>query len=89
LGQSDCQVESSAREALLWTSLGLDALVAALGLVLSLALNLLTAFLLEVSALHLLQLSGESFDLVLVLVDLSLVHVEFSSHCFHLRSLFL
>ena len=87
--QSDCEVEPAAGEALLGTSLGLDALVTALRLVLSLSLNLLAALLLKVSAFHFLQLSGESLDLVLVLVDLSLVHIEFSGHSFHLRSLFL
>ena len=53
------------------------------------ALHLLTAFLLVVFALHVLELACETFDLVFVLIDLSLVHVELSSHSLHLVSLFL
>lgn len=53
------------------------------------ALHLLTAFLLVVFALHVLELAGETFDLVFVLIDLGLVHVELSSHSLHLVSLFL
>lgn len=53
------------------------------------ALHLLTAFLLVVFALHVLELACETFDLVFVLIDLGLVHVELSSHSLHLVSLFL
>ena len=35
------------------------------------------------------KFSGQSFDLVLVLVDLRLVHVELRCHCLHLIGLFL
>ena len=50
---------------------------------------MLTALLLVVAALHLLQLASESLNLILVLIDLSLVHVKFGSHSFHLVSLLL
>ena len=83
--RSDSKIESAAGEALLRTSLSLNALITALSFALGFALNLLTALLLEVSAFHLLKLSCEAFDLVLVLIDLGLVHVEFSCHSFHLR----
>jgi len=56
---------------------------------LSLALNLLAALLLVVLAFHILKLTGESLDLVLVLIDLSLIHVEFSGHSLHLSGLLL
>ena len=56
---------------------------------LGLALHGLTALLLVVLSLHLLELAGQSLDLILVLVDLSLVHVEFGSHGFHLVGLLL
>ena len=83
---SDCEVKATSREALLRTSLSLDTLIATLCFVLGFPLNLFAALLFEVSALHLLELSGKALDLVLVLVDLGLVHVEFGRHCFHLRS---
>lgn len=67
----------------------MDAVVAALCFALGLSLDLLAAFLLEVSALHFLQLSGEPLNLVLVLVDLGLIHVEFGCHRLHLGCLFL
>lgn len=56
---------------------------------LSLSLHLLSSLLLVVLSLHVLELSGESLDFVLVLIDLSLVHVQFSCHCLHLTSLLL
>ena len=56
---------------------------------LSLSLHLLSSLLLVVLSLHVLELSSESFDLILVLVDLSLIHVELGSHSLHLRGLLL
>jgi len=50
---------------------------------------LLAALLLVVATLHLLQLAGQPLDFVLVLVDLSLVHVELGCHCLHLVGLLL
>jgi len=54
---------------------------------LGLSLHLLSSLLLVVLSLHVLQLSSQSFNLVLVLVHLSLVHVQLSSHRLHLRRL--
>jgi len=54
---------------------------------LGLSLHLLSSLLLVILSLHVLELSSQSFDLVLVLVDLSLVHVQLSSHCLHLGGL--
>ena len=56
---------------------------------LGLSLHLLSALLLVVLALHVLQLTSEALDLVLVLVDLSLVHVQLRCHRFHLVGLLL
>ena len=53
------------------------------------ALHSLTSLLLVVLSLHLLELASQPLNLVLVLVDLSLVHVEFGSHGFHLVGLLL
>lgn len=50
---------------------------------------MLAPLLLIVLALHVLELSRESFNLVLVLVDLGLVHVEFGGHGLHLVRLLL
>ncbi len=50
---------------------------------------LLSALLLVVSPLHLLQFSRQPLDLILVLVDLRLVHVEFGCHGLHLVGLLL
>lgn len=50
---------------------------------------LLPSLLLVVSTLHLLQLPGKSLNLVFVLIDLRLVHIEFSRHCLHLVGLLL
>ena len=52
-------------------------------------MHLLASLLLVVLSLHVLELTSQSFDLIFVLVNLSLIHIEFSSHCLHLRSLFL
>lgn len=86
---SDCKVEATASESLLRTSLRLDALVAPLSLVLGLSLVLVAALLLDVSAFHVLEFTGKTLDFVLVLVNLSLVHVELCSHCLHLAGLLL
>jgi len=56
---------------------------------LSIALHLLATLLLVILPLHLLKLTSQAFNLVLVLVDLRLVHVEFSSHGLHLIGLLL
>lgn len=86
---SDCKIEATASESLLRTSLRLDALVATLSLVLGLSLVLVAALLLDVPAFHVLKLTGKALDLVLVLVNLSLVHVELRGHCLHLAGLLL
>ena len=57
--------------------------------VLRLSLELFAALLLVVLPLHFLEFTGETLDLILVLIDLSLVHVELSSHCLHLTGLLL
>lgn len=86
-GCSNSEVEASASEPLLGSSVLVDGLgVHAVG---GLALHLLTAFLLVVLALHVLELAGEALDLILVLIDLSLVHVELGSHRLHLVGLLL
>jgi len=58
-------------------------------LLLSFALHGFATLLLVVLSFHLLELAGQPLDFVLVLVNLSLVHVELGSHCFHLVSLLL
>ena len=63
--------------------------LARLHLSLGFALHSLAALLLVVLSLHLLELTGEALDLVLVLVDLGLVHVEFGGHRLHLVGLLL
>ena len=63
--------------------------LARLELGLSLALHSFTSFLLVVLSLHLLKLAGEALDLILVLIDLGLVHVELGCHSLHLASLLL
>lgn len=84
---SDGEVETTAGESLLRTGVLVNGFgVHAVG---SFALHLLTAFLLVVLALHVLELASEALDFVLVLVDLGLVHVEFSSHGLHLVGLLL
>ena len=57
--------------------------------VLGLTLHLLTALLLVVLSLHFLKFTSESFNFVLVLIDLGLVHVKLSCHGLHLVGLFL
>ena len=74
---------------MLRASLSLNAGVAlSVGALLRFLVVLLAALLLVVASLHFLELASESFDLVLVLVDLRLVHVELSGHCLHLVGLF-
>jgi len=86
-GSSNSEVEASASEPLLGSSVLVDGLgVHAVG---GFALHLLTAFLLVVLALHVLELAGEALDFVLVLIYLSLVHVELGSHRLHLVGLLL
>ena len=58
-------------------------------LLLGFALHCFTSLLLVVLALHLLELASQPLDLVLVLVDLGLVHVEFGGHSLHLSCLLL
>ena len=84
---SDGEREASTCEPLLRTGILVD--LARLELGLSLALHSFTSFLLVVLSLHLLKLAGEALDLILVLIDLGLVHVELGSHRFHLASLLL
>lgn len=55
---------------------------------LSFSLHLLSSLLLVIFTLHVLKFTSQSFDFVFVLIDLSLVHVEFSCHGFHLACLF-
>jgi len=57
--------------------------------VLGFSLQLLASLLLVVLSLHLLEFAGKALNLVLVLVDLGLVHIELGSHSFHLVGLFL
>lgn len=52
-------------------------------------MHLLSPLLLVVLSLHVLELSGQSFDFILVLVDLSLIHVKLCSHGLHLTRLLL
>lgn len=84
---SDSEWESTSGEALL----GHSVLVNGLGFhpVLGLSLHLLTSLLLIVLPLHLLELTSKTLNFILVLIDLSLVHVELGSHGFHLISLLL
>jgi hypothetical protein len=82
---SDGKIESTTSESL---NRSCGALVdSRLESLLGLSLHLLSSLLLVVLSLHILKLSGKSFDLILVFVDLSLVHVQFSSHCLHLARL--
>ena len=53
------------------------------------SLHLLSSLLLVVLSLHVLELSGQSFDFILVLVDLSLIHIKLGSHSLHLTGLLL
>ena len=58
-----------------------------LGLEPSLSLLLLAPLLFVEFALHLLKLSGQPLNLVFVLIDLGLVHVELGGHGLHLIGL--
>ena len=86
---SDSEIEATSSEPLLRSCLGLNTARVALtvGFLLSFALVLLSAFLLVVAALHFLEFTGQTLDLILILVDLCLVHVQLSSHSFHLVGL--
>ena len=85
---SNGQVEAAASEALQRRRLLLKGVLRVQAL-LGLSLDLLAALLLVVLAFHVLELAGESLDLILVLVDLGLVHVELGSHSLHLAGLLL
>ena len=85
--RSDSEGEATTSEPLLRTGVLVN--LARLHLSLGFALHSLAALLLVVLSLHLLKLTGEALDLVLVLVDLGLVHVEFGGHCLHLVGLLL
>jgi len=60
-----------------------------LGLVAILTYSLIASLLFIILPLHFLEFSRDPFNLVLVLVDLCLVHVEFRGHRLHLVSLLL
>lgn len=85
---SDSQIEPTSSKPLHRGCLLFDATLRIKSL-LSLSLNLLSALLLIVLAFHILQLTSESFNLILVLIDLGLVHVKFSCHRLHLTSFLL
>lgn len=85
---SDRQVEATSGEALLRARL-LVRNAFSLHAVLGGTLHLIAALLFEILPFHFLKLAGESLDLVLVLVDLRLVHVELGSHRLHLVGLLL
>ena len=85
--RSNGEREATSSESLLRGGVLVDLLV--LHPVLGFPLHLLAALLLVVLSLHLLQFTGQSLNLILVLIDLSLVHVELSCHSLHLVSLFL
>ena len=55
---------------------------------LSFSLHLLSPLLLVVLSLHVLELASQSFDFILVLIYLGLVHVQLGGHCLHLTGLF-
>lgn len=85
---SNSQVKSASRKSLNRGGRGFDPVLGVKAL-LRLPLNLLAALLLIVFAFHVLQLASQPLDLVLVLIHLSLIHVEFSGHGLHLAGLFL
>ena len=87
LSHSNGKRETTTREPLLGTCVLVDLARFKLGL--SLALHRLAALLLVVLSLHLLKFSSETLNFVLILVNLSLVHVELGSHGLHLRGLLL
>ena len=88
-GSSHSQVETASREALKGRGLLLDGALGVGEALLRLPLDLLPTLLLVVLPLHVLQLASKSLDLVLVLVDLRLVHVELGGHGLHLAGLLL
>ena len=85
---SDSKVEATTRKSLYWCGLLLDRVFGVESL-LGLALNLLAALLLVVFALHVLKFTSETLDLVLILVNLSLIHIQLGSHGLHLSCLLL
>lgn len=84
---SDGEREATASETLLWARVLVD--LPRFHLLLSFALHGFASLLLVVLSLHLLELASQPLDLILVLVDLGLVHVELSGHGFHLVGLLL
>jgi len=82
---SNCKIKATSGEALL----GTGRLVNLVRARVSFTVHLLATLLLIVLALHILKLSRESLNLILVLVDLGLVHVEFGRHGLHLVRLLL
>ena len=83
---SNSKIETATGKSLNWRS---STLIDDSGFksLLGLSLHLLSSLLLIVFSLHVLQFSCKSLNLVLVLIDLSLVHVQLCSHCFHLACL--
>ena len=84
---SDSKREATTGKALLRTGVLVN--LAWLESSLCLALHGFASLLLVVLSLHLLKLTSQALDLILVLVDLGLVHVELSSHRLHLVGLLL
>lgn len=62
--------------------------IATAGLPSNLSRHLLSAFLLVVSTLHLLQLPCYTLDFILVLVHLRLIHIQLRCHGLHLVGFF-
>jgi len=85
--RSNGEREATTGEALLWACVLVN--LARLKLGLSFALHGLTTLLLVVLSLHLLKLTCQALDFILVLVDLGLVHVKLGSHRLHLARLLL
>ena len=82
MGGSDCEVEAAACEPLD----GLGGLLDGFGFesLLGFSLHLFSSLLLVVLPLHVLEFSSESLNFILILIDLSLVHIEFTGHSLHL-----
>ena len=80
---SNSQVKTTTSKSLNWRSLLFDRVLGIESL-LGLALNLFAALLLVVFALHILKFTSKTFNFVLILVNLSLIHVQLCSHCLHL-----
>jgi hypothetical protein len=84
---SDGEWEATTCEPLLRASVLVD--LPRFHLLLSLTLHGFAALLLVVLPLHFLEFTGKTLNFILVLIDLSLVHVEFGSHGLHLVRLLL